>query len=231
MKKRFVIRIRAEGYQFLCATGSFAAAINWVDALNPAIAVNVDLNERKEPIYQTLASPRTPWTRSLGTKTNVTLTFRQLWSWRKYTINGTWVRDQEGEHSRVGLKRYLEDEERIVVENSAAVRQTCAAHCLCSVCFGSSRTAVSLNSNHSTSTRMDNAVTLDTKEIADYKAWEVDRTGLVWRRLEYAGRCAKTLTLRDFWADGRYLCGGAWVNIPTRKRTPTKPVFGWPGLM
>ncbi|THW37462.1 hypothetical protein D6D22_07177 [Aureobasidium pullulans] len=224
-KKSFVFRIRVEGYQFLCATGSFAAAIGWVDALNAAIAVSADLDERKEPIYQTMASIRTPGTRNIKTKMSGTTTFRQMLNWRKYNINGAWLRDQEGEHSRMGLKRYLEDEEQLLADHSAAVQQTFAAHCFRSACFGSAKTAVSPDSNHSASTRMqcgpDNVAALDAKEMADYNAWQDSRIELAWKRLEYARRCAKTLTLRDSWVDNRYLRGRAWVVMPPKKRSPT----------
>ncbi|THY15445.1 hypothetical protein D6D00_09350 [Aureobasidium pullulans] len=234
-KKSFVFRIRVEGYQFLCATGSFAAAIGWVDALNAAIAVSADLDERKEPIYQTMASIRTPGTRNIKTKMSGTTTFRQMLNWRKYNINGAWLRDQEGEHSRMGLKRYLEDEEQLLADHSAAVQQTFAAHCFRSACFGSAKTAVSPDSNHSASTRMqcgpDNVAALDAKEMADYNAWQDSRIELAWKRLEYARRCAKTLTLRDSWVDNRYLRGRAWVVMPPKKRSPTPALPGWPGLM
>lgn len=234
-KKSFVFRVRVEGYQFLCATGGFAAAIGWVDALNAAIAVSADLNERKEPIYQTMASTRASGTRNFGTKMSGTATFRQMLSWRKDNINDVWLRDQEGEHSRMGLKRYLEDEERILADNSAAVQQTFTAHCFCSACFGSSKTPVSPDSYHFTSTRMqpgpDNVVASDAKEMSDCNTWQVSRVDLAWSRLEYARRCAKTLTLRDSWVDNRYLRGRAWVNMPPRKRSPATALPGWPGLM
>lgn len=234
-KKSFVFRIRVEGYQFLCATGSFAAAIGWVDALNAAIAVSADLDERKEPIYQTMASIRTPGTRNIKTKMSGTTTFRQMLNWRKYNVNGAWLRDQEGEHSRMGLKRYLEDEEQLLADHSAAVQQTFAAHCFRSACFGSAKTAVSPDSNHSASTRMqcgpDNVAALDAKKMADYNAWQDSRIELAWKRLEYARRCAKTLTLRDSWVDNRYLRGRAWVVMPPKKRSPTPALPGWPGLM
>ena len=221
-KKSFVFRIRVEGYQFLCATGSFAGAISWVDTLNAAIAVSADLNERKEPMYQTLASTRTPRTRISGAKVGFTTTFRHVLSWRKCNINGAWLRDQEGEHSRMWLERNLEDEERILAENSAAVRQTPTPHCFCSACFASAKTAVSLQR------APDNVVAFDAKDTADCNALQVRRADVAWRRLDYARRCAKTLTLRDSWVEDRYLRGGAWVNLPPRKRNPTTALPAWP---
>jgi hypothetical protein len=79
-KKSFVFRLRVEGYQFLCAIGNFAAAISWVDALNAAIAVSVDLDERKEPAYQTIASSRILMTGNLAINITSTSRFRQMWS-------------------------------------------------------------------------------------------------------------------------------------------------------
>lgn len=223
-KKSFVFRLRVEGYQFLCATGSFAAAISWVDALNAAIAVSVDLDERKEPAYQTMASSRVPMTRNLAINTTNTLRFRQTWSQRKSSLNGAWLRDRLSERSGMGLQRYLEDEEKILGNSSVAVQQRCIAHCLCSVCFGAAQTRGSLDSRNSTSTEMEcgseKAVAFNTKEPLDCMDWRIDRVSLARKRLEYARRCAKTLTYRASWASNRYLCGQTWIHKQVKRSNP-----------
>lgn len=224
-KKSFVFRLRVEGYQFLCATGSFAAAISWVDALNAAIAVSVDLDERKEPAYQTMASSRIPMTGNLAINTTNTLRFRQMWSQRKSSLNDAWLRDRLSERSGMGLQRYLEDEERILGNSSVAVQQRCIAHCLCSVCFGAAQTRGSLDSRNSTSTEMEcgseKAVAFNTKEPLDCMDWRIDRVSLARKRLEYARRCAKTLTYRASWASNRYLCGQTWIHKEVKRSKPT----------
>jgi hypothetical protein len=223
-KKSFVFRLRVEGYQLLCAIGSSAAAISWVDALNAAIAVSVDLDERKEPTYQTMASSRIPVTGSLAIDMIGTLRFRQIWSQRKSSLNSAWLRDRLSERSGMGLQQHLENEERILVNSPVAVQQRCTAHCLCSVCFGVAQTRNSLDSRISTPTEIEcgseKAVAFSTKESVDCTDWRIDRVGLARRRLEYARRCAETLTYRAPWASDRYLCGQIWIHTKVKRSSP-----------
>ncbi|KAI6874177.1 hypothetical protein KC323_g833 [Hortaea werneckii] len=48
-KRPYVFRLRAEGFQFLLAAADGLSALNWVDKLNAAALVSLDLDEREEP--------------------------------------------------------------------------------------------------------------------------------------------------------------------------------------
>ncbi|KAI7368943.1 hypothetical protein KC354_g2285 [Hortaea werneckii] len=48
-KRPYVFRLRAEGFQFLLAAADGRSALNWIDKLNAAATVSLDLDEREEP--------------------------------------------------------------------------------------------------------------------------------------------------------------------------------------
>lgn len=53
-KRAFVIRIRAEGEQFLLALGTLSSMLEWVDRLNTAIDISMPLESRRMPRNRTL---------------------------------------------------------------------------------------------------------------------------------------------------------------------------------
>ncbi|KAI7154813.1 hypothetical protein KC349_g7419 [Hortaea werneckii] len=48
-KRPYVFRLRAEGFQFLLAAADGLSALHWIDKLNAAATVSLDLDEREEP--------------------------------------------------------------------------------------------------------------------------------------------------------------------------------------
>ena len=48
-KRPYVFRLRAEGFQFLLAAADGLSALHWIDRLNAAATVSLDLDEREEP--------------------------------------------------------------------------------------------------------------------------------------------------------------------------------------
>lgn len=116
-KRSLVVRIRVEGFQFLLAAASLMAAISWVDKLDAAIAVSADLNERKEPRYQTMVSSRMPTAEATSNDTHGISKLKQMWDNRRSSENYIWMNEQVGERGvprEPGLEQYLEIEAEIL---------------------------------------------------------------------------------------------------------------------
>lgn len=59
-RRSHVLRVRAEGEQFLLATTNAVTVVNWVERLNAAIAVSLALDDREDPKFRVLPLNRTP---------------------------------------------------------------------------------------------------------------------------------------------------------------------------
>lgn len=221
-KKTFVFRMRVEGYQFLCATASFAATISWVDVLNAAIDVSADLDEREEPTYKTMANGRAPLLRSLSVHTDGASEFQRIWRRMRSRSKCTWLREQFSEHRGLELERYLEEEAQVLANRSASPRPK--AQCSCSSCYNATCAVRSLDTNQFPTTKvdrkLDHMVSCDRKELIDTTTSQIDRVRLARGRLECASRCAKTLTFRASWRKTRYLRGRRWVEISGKVSRP-----------
>ncbi|GAB1734316.1 hypothetical protein NU195Hw_g3694t1 [Hortaea werneckii] len=57
-KRPYAFRLRVEGFQFLLAAADGLSALNWIDKLNAAATVSLDLDEREEPRDNGMISAR-----------------------------------------------------------------------------------------------------------------------------------------------------------------------------
>jgi hypothetical protein len=229
-KKTFVFRMRVEGYQFLCAAASFAAAVSWVDTLNAAIAVSIDLDERKEPRYPTMATTPALATPNSSIRTSSTSKLSSMWRVQRSSLNGTWLGDRVSEHGNTDFERSLEDEALILTTHSTPQLQKPTTNYCFSVCHDTACAVSSPDLKHCTSMRMalglESTILFDTKEVADATPWQVGRVDLAWRGLEYARRCAETLTYRASWKNTRCLRGQSWVEMKVKVSNSTTALAG-----
>lgn len=223
-KRLFVVRVRAEGFQFLLAAATLTAAISWVDKLDAAIAVSTDLDERREPRYQTMASSRVPTaeTETSDRDTRGIRSLRQMWKCRRGSEDDIWLNEQAGERGALkkpDMEQYLEIEAKIVAQSCpTSNRDRSMSRCSCSTCFNSATPEdVPLFPTPSLSKIPEadrfEPLTKIAMGFVDGDLQHADRVVLARRRLVYAQKCAKTLGFRATWLDCRYLRNQRWVKI------------------
>lgn len=223
-KRSLVVRVRAEGFQFLLAAAGLTAAISWVDKLDAAIAVSADLDERREPRYQTMASSRVPTaeTETSDRDTHGICSLRQMWNCRRGSENYVWINEQVGERVALrepGMEQYLEIEAKIVAQSCpTSNRDRSTSRCPCSTCSNSATpedVPVTPRPSLSKVPEVDRfePFTKIAMGFTDDDVQHADRVVLARRRLVYAQRCAKTLGFRAAWKGCRYLRDQRWVKI------------------
>lgn len=77
-RRSFVLRVRADGRQFLLAVSSCAAMLQWIEKLNEAAAISLPLETRKEPGFY-LTPPKRPRTCGATLGNELRRNWREKW--------------------------------------------------------------------------------------------------------------------------------------------------------
>lgn len=217
--------MRVEGYQLLLAAASLEAAVDWVDKLNAAIVVSTVLDEREEPIYQTLTLGRTTTAGIRTYETQEHPGLKRKWKERRSSLNSIWLKEQvsgRGQFREEGMKQYLGFEASRLVKRSATPSCVNPAHCSCLACLNAVPRAESLvfGSGSMADSYMNatDPIAATTNDIASHplkfkKPGARNRAASTGSRLDYARCCAKTLTFRASWNNARYLKGRHWLSM------------------
>ncbi|KAK5172023.1 uncharacterized protein LTR77_003660 [Saxophila tyrrhenica] len=84
-----VVRIRAEGWQFLLALPSMAACIEWIEKITEAISISPPLEDWVEPGYPKQAEPNVK-VRTAASRDELQRQWRERW--RRRSRSQTWLR-------------------------------------------------------------------------------------------------------------------------------------------
>ncbi|KAK1054171.1 hypothetical protein LTR74_016035 [Friedmanniomyces endolithicus] len=245
-RRSHVLRIRAEGQQFLLAAGSLSIVIDWVDKLNAAIAVSLPVDDRREARYHTL--PPTPTTKP-------TLAFAavgdRMWrrlreDWWQSSKQRAWLMERqaypEGQQPCPALPPGLGGPETASDEPSKKSRPmdhrtswAASAACPCAHCWAP-RPRAHYSPPMSTVQVLDWAYILSASRITqnpDEAAtprsstsepvgkWEPKPlVSTAQAKLDYARRCACALTYGAPWKGGWYVRDDQVVPVPDRAGTP-----------
>lgn len=239
-RRSFVIRVRAEGHQFLLAAGALAAAVDWVDKLNAAINVSLQLDDRPEPKYTTLLRPYVKVLPPFFAEVE------RLWreEWRISRRHRAWLEQpykytdeqqqcpalaaaysdcSSANNSKVAAEHYFP------ISAPPAPSSACHGSCPCSQCFGKSHpisaagtapSAAQQSAWLSPCRQSDRHFTLplsSTKQDLTHGANMKTRppaSSSAQRKLEYARRCARVLRYNAPWDGWCYVRNGRFVDIP-----------------
>lgn len=244
-RRSHVLRIRAEGHQFLLAAANLFTVIDWVDKLNAAIAISLPLDYRGEARYRTLPTPSKFALSSASFRDRVWRSVREEWclSQQKHL----WLRE---------LKQYPEDQqpclslpngsrELVASTNTARVssrrrksynvdRLSSSASCPCSHCWARGESLPAYLTTVTTLTPLfakslytveDDASTSSQSSIsggvANGKWSPKPYVSTAQAKLDYARRCARVLTYGAPWKGWYFIREGQAVGIPHLPTVPT----------
>lgn len=246
-RRSHVLRVRAEGYQFLLAAASLSIVIDWVDKLNAAMAVSSPLEDRRESRYLTLPPSAKP---SLASVALVDRTWRSVREgWCQSRKQRMWLEEPQqylqGQQPCPALPPRRRDPTGAdTARNQSSKgsrlmdRRSSSASCPCAHCWAPnlqahswsvSSTPVSQLAYFPISPPLTRESSLDTVEtstprssISEWESkWEpkpiISTAGA---KLDYAKRCARVLTYASPWVGTRYVRDGRTIII--RKSAATR---------
>lgn len=93
VRRSWVLRVRAEGHQFLLACQTQASMLHWYAAIREAIAISLPLDSREEPRVEKLPR-KTPAPSPLSAWDSISRNWREKWNRR--SAHRVWLQDTHG---------------------------------------------------------------------------------------------------------------------------------------
>lgn len=195
-KRANVIRVRAEGYQFLLALPSMTACLEWLEKLHAAIAISSPLENwtERSTWFSTVPKTRPPMSSTLSQY------MRKQWRERPAHPSQVWLRAECGQNG------------------GTAVIQHGGGYCHCQKDLNGS---LSDSSDPAAATDDDHIVENKAKR-GEAKPKDEHTVSCVHSETEFAERCARWLLRSAKWRYGWYYSDGervgvlSWACLPGR---------------